>query len=216
MTLSKTNNEIFDNQGYLVVRDLWNPEELYRKVPSKGGQIHYWGKKLNEFTYAGEDTQVNGATGCYNHPQYRNIHSQIRLKLEKIIGKKLYNTYYFDRFYFSNQKLEKHIDRPSCEISLSIHISSNSKTSWPIFVKTPNGDDASINLSAGDAILYKGCEVIHWRNEFDKRNILLHNSIPQKYYHQLFFHYVLSNGNNVHYAFDSVDWELHDLGLCFY
>ncbi len=216
MTLSKTNNEIFDNQGYLVVRDLWNPEELYRKVPSKGGQIHYWGKKLNEFTYAGEDTQVNGATGCYNHPQYRNIHSQIRLKLEKIIGKKLYNTYYFDRFYFSNQKLEKHIDRPSCEISLSIHISSNSKTPWPIFVKTPHGDDASINLSAGDAILYKGCEVIHWRNEFDKRNILLHNIIPQKYYHQLFFHYVLSNGNNVHYAFDSVDWELHDLGLCFY
>ncbi len=205
MTLSKTNNEIFDNQGYLVVRDLWNPEELYRKVPSKGGQIHYWGKKLNEFTYAGEDTQVNGATGCYNHPQYRNIHSQIRLKLEKIIGKKLYNTYYFDRFYFSNQKLEKHIDRPSCEISLSIHISSNSKTPWPIFVKTPHGDDASINLSAGDAILYKGCEVIHWRNEFDKRNILLHNIIPQKYYHQLFFHYVLSNGNNVHYAFDSLD-----------
>jgi len=202
MTLSKTNNEIFDNQGYLVVRDLWNPEELYRKVPSKGGQIHYWGKKLNEFTYAGEDTQVNGATGCYNHPQYRNIHSQIRLKLEKIIGKKLYNTYYFDRFYFSNQKLEKHIDRPSCEISLSIHISSNSKTPWPIFVKTPHGDDASINLSAGDAILYKGCEVIHWRNEFDKRNILLHNIIPQKYYHQLFFHYVLSNGNNVHYAFN--------------
>ena len=205
MTLSKTNNEIFDNQGYLVVRDLWNPEELYRKVPSKGGQIHYWGKKLNEFTYAGEDTQVNGATGCYNHPQYRNIHSQIRLKLEKIIGKKLYNTYYFDRFYFSNQKLEKHIDRPSCEISLSIHISSNSKTPWPIFVKTPHGDDASINLSAGDAILYKGFEVIHWRNEFDKRNILLHNIIPQKYYHQLFFHYVLSNGNNVHYAFDSLD-----------
>ena len=205
MTLSKTNNEIFDNQGYLVVRDLWNPEELYRKVPSKGGQIHYWGKKLNEFTYAGEDTQVNGATGCYNHPQYRNIHSQIRLKLEKIIGKKLYNTYYFDRFYFSNQKLEKHIDRPSCEISLSIHISSNSKTPWPIFVKTPHGDDASINLSAGDAILYKGCEVFHWRNEFDKRNILLHNIIPQKYYHQLFFHYVLSNGNNVHYAFDSLD-----------
>lgn len=205
MTLSKTNNEIFDNQGYLVVRDLWNPEELYRKVPSKGGQIHYWGKKLNEFTYAGEDTQVNGATCCYNHPQYRNIYSQIRLKLEKIIGKKLYNTYYFDRFYFSNQKLEKHIDRPSCEISLSIHISSNSKTPWPIFVKTPNGDDASINLSAGDAILYKGCEVIHWRNEFDKRNILLHNIIPKKYYHQLFFHYVLSNGNNVHYAFDSLD-----------
>ena len=28
-----TRNEKFDKDGYLVVRDLWDPEELYHPVP---------------------------------------------------------------------------------------------------------------------------------------------------------------------------------------
>ena len=72
-----------------------------------------------------EENQVNGSLASYSHPQYRQIHSGIRRKLESVIGRELYNTYYYDRFYFAGQNLERHADRDACEISVSVHISSN-------------------------------------------------------------------------------------------
>ena len=46
---SKTNNEQFDRDGYLVVKNLWNPEELYRPVPELRGQANYWGKREDQY-----------------------------------------------------------------------------------------------------------------------------------------------------------------------
>ena len=37
-----TRNESFDKDGYLVVNDLWDPEELYHPVPEFRGQLNYW------------------------------------------------------------------------------------------------------------------------------------------------------------------------------
>ena len=54
------------------------------------------------------------------------------------IERKLYNTYYYDRFYFSGQQLTKHTDREACEISVSIHINTNLEENWPIYFKTPD------------------------------------------------------------------------------
>ena len=47
------------------------------------------------------------------------------MKLEEALGRKLYNTYYYDRFYYPGQALSLHADRDACEISVSIHISTN-------------------------------------------------------------------------------------------
>ena len=41
---SRTNNEQFDKNGYLIVKNLWEAEELFRPVPEERGQINYWGK----------------------------------------------------------------------------------------------------------------------------------------------------------------------------
>ena len=177
---SNTNNKEFDENGYLVIRELVDPKLLYRSVPGSGirGQINYWGKNLSEFNFCHEEMQVNGSLSTYSHPQYIKIHSEIRLILEKLIGKKLYNTYYYDRFYFSGQELTKHTDRDSCEISVSVHISSNIDEPWPIWIKTPDkgeipGEDRSISLNPGDGLLYKGCERPHWREKLNpkKKNI---------------------------------------------
>ena len=45
-----TRNEDFDKNGYLVVKDLWDPEELYHPVPEKKGQYNYGTKILNTST----------------------------------------------------------------------------------------------------------------------------------------------------------------------
>jgi|TARA_R100000030_G_scaffold100805_1_gene94792 hypothetical protein len=208
---SKTNNDQFEKDGYLVVKDLWNSEELFRPIPELRGSASYWGKQLDQFKYNPVESQVEGSFSTYWHPQYRQIHSGIRLKLEKIIGSKLYNTYYYDRFYFTDQELAIHTDRAACEISVTIHISSNLEQPWPIWIKTPNseekiGEERSVTLSPGDGMIYKGCERPHWRNKMPEKfkktwygRRIKDNDV---YYHQVFFHYVLANGNRVQCAND--------------
>jgi hypothetical protein len=143
--------------------------------------------------------------------------------LEKILGRKLYNTYYYDRYYFPGQELTKHADRDACEISVSIHISTNlpdDLKDWPFMIKTPDtytdktksdilvpGEERSAVLNPGDGLIYKGCERPHWRDAMPtprrrKRDILLRRESPTYYYHQIFFHYVLQDGQRAQCAFD--------------
>ena len=214
---SWTRNEFFDTNGYLIIKNLCDPKKLFHSVPKERGLFNWKGSdKLDKFTYQEVETQVSGSLARYWHPQYRKIHSEIRLILEQAIGRKLYNTYYYDRFYFPGQPLIKHTDRPSCEISVTIHIGTNIKESWPIWIKTPDtfedntmktliasGENRSVHLEAGDGMVYKGCERPHWR---DPMPGLLESKINKNeslYYHQIFFHYVLQDGIRAHYAWDN-------------
>ena len=216
---SWTRNEQFDKDGYFVIKNLWDPKELFRPVPEERGQINYWGKKLDQYTFQELETQVEGSLAVYTHPQYRHIHSGIRLKLERVIGRQLYNTYYYDRFYFVGQELAIHADRPACEISVSVHISTNLEECWSLWIKTPDtynedkseilkqGENRSVCLSPGDGMIYKGCERPHWRGPLTSRHT---NKIGLKqfletddtYYHQVFFHYVLADGQRAQCAND--------------
>jgi len=92
---SWTRNIPFEKNGYLICPKLWDPEELACPVPEITGQLNYAGKNPNQFRHDPVEQQVEGSTARYWHPQYRQIHSGIRLKLEGIIGRKLYNTYYY-------------------------------------------------------------------------------------------------------------------------
>ena len=222
-----TRNDSFEKNGYLVVKDLWDPEELYHPVPEEKGQYNYWDKNPEHFNYVPVEQQVEGSTSRYWHPQYREIHSGVRMKLEKIIGRKLYNTYYYDRFYYPGQELTKHADRDACEISVSVHIGTNLEgkdADWPFCIKTPDtytedwskrldkstvlipGEEKSLILKPGDGLLYKGCERPHWRDPMPtpkkKRGLFAKKDETVYYYHQIFFHYVLQDGIRAHCAWD--------------
>ena len=217
---SWTRNQFFDRNGYLVIKNLCDPKKLFHPVPQLRGQLNYRSKNLNDFEHIEEEKQVKGSVARYWHPQYRKIHTEIRLILEEAIGRKLYNTYYYDRFYFPGQDLTKHADRPACEISVTVHVSTNLQEQWPIWIKTPDtftdrtklkieshGENRCINLEAGDGMVYKGCERPHWREPMPG---LLETSIKKfkgdkdflLYYHQIFFHYVLQDGFRAHHAWD--------------
>lgn len=179
---SKTNSEEFDKNGYLVIKNLYDPNELVTDVPKERGIFNYYGS-LDMFSHTPDEMQVQGSVSRYYYPPYKYAHSQIRLQIEKIIGKKLFNTYYYDRFYFSGQELTPHTDRNACEISVTLHVSSNLKTSWPIWIKTPDvynneskseiisrGEDRFVILEPGDGMIYKGCERPHWREKMPLQN----------------------------------------------
>ena len=219
-----SNNKEFEKDGYLIVKDLWDAEELYHPVPELRGQINYWDNDTSHFNHIPIESQVEGSVARYWHPQYRKIHSGVRKKIEKVIGRKLYNTYYYDRYYFPGQELTKHADRDACEISVSIHISTNlpdDLKDWPFKIKTPDtytdkkktailvpGEERTGILNPGDGLLYKGCERPHWRDPMPsprirKRDKLLRKKISKEYYyHQIFFHYVLQDGRRAHCAWD--------------
>ena len=219
-----TKNKEFDKNGYFVVKDLWDAEELYHPVPELRGQLTYWDKDPTHFNHVPLESQVEGSVARYWHPQYRKIHSGVRKKLEKVLGRKLYNTYYYDRYYFPGQALTKHADRDACEISVSIHISTNlpdDLKDWEFKIKTPDtytdkkkkdtilvpGEERALVLNPGDGIIYSGCDRPHWRDAMPtpkvrKRDKWLNRKQPEYYYHQIFFHYVLQDGVRAHCAWD--------------
>lgn len=217
-----TKNDDFERDGYYIIRNLWDPQELYSPVPSERGQLTWWGNRLDQFNVDSEvEQQVEGSLARYKYPQYKRIHVGIRKKLEKELGRSLYDTYYYDRFYFPGQELTKHADRDACEISVTVHVSTNLNDEWPIWIKTPDkftdkskielvshGEDKSVVLKPGDGMVYKGCERPHWRESMPGMLEMSLTRINNKplilfYYHQIFFHYVLQDGHRAHCAWDS-------------
>ena len=252
---SVTGHKEFDANGYLVARDLFDPKEFDSNKPEGEGRYD-WNNQfsgdevdINIYEYGEGLGQVKGSISRRNFPLHNHLHLKIGRKIEKIIGRKLYPTYQYDRFYAPGQLLHVHTDQPNCEISASLHIASNVKNPWPFWIKSPDtydstnpklrtrilkkGEARSINLYAGDAIIYKGCERPHWRNELpreyvrvwnmqysdadgdmsddmppiDKIHTQLHKGkVIEKeglYYHQVFFHYVLADGIRSIYSFDN-------------
>ena len=140
---SKTKNEEFDRLGYLVVRNIWDPKDLQEEIDYDEGHFLY-----NNFgkVHKADERQVPGSRARHSYPPYKFYHSQIRRKMEKIIGNELFNTYYYDRVYYAGQELIKHMDRDVCEISLTYQIGTNCKTPWPIWIKTPDTYDDDKNI----------------------------------------------------------------------
>ena len=201
---ASTNDEEFDRLGYKIIRNICDPKLLITSVPKERGMINYNDDGSIRDTREIE-AQVVGSVARYTHPFYHKAFGVVKKRIEESINSKLYKTYYYDRFYFPGQDLQIHTDRPSCEISVTIHCSSNLKDKWPIYIKSVDGNVVGINLESGDGLIYKGCERPHWRLPMPgvKRNkIRKFFSKEELYYHQIFFHYVLSDGQRSHFAGD--------------
>ena len=90
--------------------------------------------------------------------------------MEDETGLKLYETYSYARIYKTGDVLERHKDRYSCEVSTTLNLGGDN---WPIYLE-PSGkkgkDGNKISLEQGDMLIYKGCEVEHWRETFSGVN----------------------------------------------
>ena len=207
-------NKFFQENGYLYIPNLIiDPESMKCDPPldQNGnrmlGLLEFRHNKYNLI----QDEQVDGAFARYNFPIFKEAHEIIRLALEMHLGNNLHPSYYYDRFYYVNQELKKHTDRPACEISVSIQVSSNSKNPWEFWFDTPNGVK-SISMKNGDGVAYKGMDIPHWRKPLKSRHSKLtkffnymRKRIDDTYHHQIFFHYVNAQGNYVHHAYDRIE-----------
>jgi len=127
----------------------------------------------------------NADTWYYGEPIFDSLMLKKQQLMENETGKKLLPTYAFWRCYTKYSKLKKHLDRPSCEISVTVNINGDG-TAWPIFM-----EGTELNLQTGDAAIYLGCEIEHWREEF-----------KGDYQFQTFLHYVDAEGKNKEHYMD--------------
>ena len=67
--------------------------------------------------------------------------------------------YSYVRLYKKGDILKKHKDRPSCEISTTLHLGGEP---WDIYL-----EGEAISLRVGDMLIYKGEEMEHWREKFE-------------------------------------------------
>jgi hypothetical protein len=106
-----------------------------------------------------------------------------REAVEEIVGCDLLPTYSYSRVYVEGDDLERHVDRPSCEYSVTVNVACDGEP-WPIWMQYGDAEPAKIILNPGDAVVYKGCDVHHWRNK------MIHARVNA----QFMLHYVDKDG----------------------
>ena len=112
--------------------------------------------------------------------------------VEEIVGKKLLPTYTYARIYFNGADLLPHKDRDECEHSVSLSLGGTSSALWPLWFKNDDAEPEYAAMYEGDAVVYQGNKVNHWRDEFEGETQF-----------QLFMHYVEAEGEHKDQLFDT-------------
>jgi hypothetical protein len=114
-----------------------------------------------------KDFMVPNTYGHYADHVMETLLMKVLPIMKKETGLDLCPTYSYARLYKQGDKLKRHKDRPSCEISTTIHLGGEQ---WPIFLE-PSGEEGKegtkVLLEIGDMLVYSGCELEHWREPFD-------------------------------------------------
>ena len=128
--------------------------------------------------YEGADGQIPHTYSIYSDMAMETLMLKCQPVMEKITGLKLAPAYTFARIYKHGDVLKRHKDRFSCEISTTLNLGGDP---WSIYlspnenVGLPDGKKITVeskakgikvDLKPGDMLVYRGCELEHWRNKF--------------------------------------------------
>ena len=138
------------------------------------------------------DAQVAKSVGIYGDPAFDTLMLMCLSSVEEIVGKKLLPTYTYARIYFNGADLLPHTDRDECEHSVSLSLGGTSSALWPLWFKYEDKEPEYAAMYEGDAVVYQGNKVNHWRDEFEGETQF-----------QLFMHYVEAEGEHKDQLFDT-------------
>ena len=142
------------------------------------------------------DKQVPNTYSHYADFVMETLLMKVLPKMQQETGLELVPTYSYARIYKKGDILKRHKDRPSCEISTTIHLGG---AKWSIFIDSTGSDNVideyknihkpnapkgtEVLLDVGDMLVYSGCELEHWREPLEGDNCA-----------QVFLHYNHVNG----------------------
>lgn len=136
------------------------------------------------------DSMVPGTPSMYSDTLMETLLGMAHPMVEAATGLRLFPTYSYFRVYKHGDVLVRHTDRPSCEISVTLTLGFEADRPWSMWFR--EGElQTSVEMEPGDAIVYRGIEVHHWRNAFEGTR-----------HAQVFLHYVDQNGPYAEWRFD--------------
>lgn len=137
-----------------------------------------------DMTFGDKDCGIN-SLNFYGDEFCETILEALHPYMENYTNKKLIMTYGYLRLYQKDDILPYHSDRPSCEISTTLCVGYKSEKNWPIWLENKKKNKVPVNLEPGDLLIYRGCDLFHWRDAFDGEHHL-----------QAFLHYNEENKDN--------------------
>jgi hypothetical protein len=198
--------EYFKKHGYVVIRKFIDPDIsglVYQYCITKVQRTDFLidqypddYRKLWDGRFG--DEQIPNSYCCYGDPLMDVLLANAQTKIEEYVGEELVPTYSYWRFYQKNDQLVKHVDRDSCEISSTLCLGYNTSNidekqyldyAWPMYVKDHFGEIMPVSLNPGDIIIYKGCELEHWREPYlglNHAQVFLHYNRKDKENNTLF------------------------------
>jgi hypothetical protein len=176
-------HKVFARRGYVVLPALL-------ETPLADFFWSYAHTKFASMLMPVGDKQVPNSPFGYGDPAFDALLEYLRPRIESHSGLRLMPTYSYFRLYRRGDFLDRHRDRPACEISVSLNIGQTPSEPWPLYVM---GDSESYGalLSPGDALLYRGIDCLHWRERFQGTRLV-----------QAFLHYVDGDGRHADQKFD--------------
>ena len=141
----------FKERGFMLVKGLADTASNYMFI-----------NKLVELGKGQQDQQVPGSIGFYKNPLFERLLEALLPAIEQHTGYELYKTYSYARTYKLDDELKRHKDRNACEVTVSLCLGNDDKP-WPIFIRDKDKNIHSFEMEAGDAVIFKGVELPHWR-----------------------------------------------------
>ena len=175
----------FEEKKYTVLKNVISKDVAdmaysYLLNKRKVAKVLFDEKFISPFTdYFGVfgDSQVSNTYAHYSDILMETLLEKVKPTMEKHTGLKLSPTYSYARIYKNGDVLARHKDRYSCEISTTLNLGGDS---WSIYLD-PTGKNGQagikVDLEPGDMLIYSGCELEHWREEFkgkDCGQVFLH------------------------------------------
>jgi hypothetical protein len=136
------------------------------------------------------DNHVPESSSLDNYVSFLELLCEKTPTISEIIEEPVLPTYCYGRVYKNEGSLSNHRDRPSCEVSISLHLGGDH--AWQFCVESPNKKINCFELSPGDAILYLGNRAHHHRK----------GTFKGTNYTQVFLHYIRSRGEYFNHYFD--------------
>tara|TARA_R100000935_G_C2825925_1_gene162279 strand:+ start:1138 stop:1755 length:618 start_codon:yes stop_codon:yes gene_type:complete len=151
-----------------VSYDLANFCFNYLKLKRDAVYFMYKTNIVNENPFLGtwNDSQFINTYSCYADFVMETLLLKLLPTVEKETKLKLIPTYSYTRLYKKGDELKKHKDRPSCEVSITLNLGGDN---WDIYLEPSgktNQKGIAVSLKVGDMLIYKGCELEHWREAF--------------------------------------------------
>lgn len=131
---------------------------------------------------------------------FSTLHDEILDRTSKIVEKNLGVTYNYARVYWPGDQLVPHTDREACEWSITLNLRNN-ESPWPFYVEY-NLNKQCFNMEPGDAIIYNGIEVEHWRDPLESDCV-----------YQAMFHFVDLEGEFKDHVKDRIVRRIFDYGI---